>query len=243
MSKTLFLVTSAMSVSTGDFTQRFAETLSTINSINNKFKNCDIWVLESGRPIEDKALKYFPPNVRVITFWKDSNVIGFMEDATKYADDQVKKYIQPTWKGFYLNYIKNVTESYVIDQVLNSNDFSQYSRIFKLSGRYCLSPNFDPQLYIEKNKFTAYKAVKTNQRKSSIDHFYLCFLWSCCGEEIDMLKNLFKSVKKDVREYLDKREFIDIEHALYLNLTDDKKHEINALGIYAKINGEKWIFV
>lgn len=240
--KVLFLVTSAIKVPTGDVMQRYAETLSTINSINNKFKNCDIWLLESGSSFTEEVSSLFPPNVKLIDFWKDPKLIDFIKESKEFADHQVKLY-KNDWKFFYLGYVKNVTESYVLDQIFSNNDFSEYARIFKLSGRYCLTPTFDPLSFNSENKFTIYKAIKTNQGKSKIRHYHLCFLWSCCGKEIETLKKVIKGVKKDVHELMAKREFIDIEHALYKNIPQSKKQEISKLGVYAKVNGENWLFV
>ena len=250
--KTLFLVTSALCIPSKNMESklraRLHDTLSTINSINCHFKDCEIWLLESSfkKPMK-KYLGMFPKNLKIIDFWKDRNVIGFHSGALNYESKYKGRYYTPGNENntdfLYLSYIKNRTESYVLSKVFREMDMSRFDRVFKLSGRYCLQPTFDVSSHLTEDQAVFAEKIVSNQGTiKHIKYAYLCYLWSFPIKIKNEVTEMIVSVEKEVKELLEKGKIIDMEHSIYNNSKKIKIKELKKLQTYAKINAETQSF-
>ena len=244
-SKGLFLVSSAVVVAFGQNEKtRFAETINTINSINANFNNADIWLLDSGfKAIDDKWIKHLPSNVIIKDFWKDPKIMDFIKEVIIFSDKGYLKYQTPDGKSIKshmrLNYIKNRTEIHVFNHILNNNEFSKYNRVFKISGRYSLSPNFNIDQHSQKSKIVFKKAIPSNQKTiKEVDKLYYCFCWSIDPLIIEDVRNLFSNVEEWLLSRFNKVLVADMEHGIYVHSNLIDIHEVEELGIFAKI-GER----
>ena len=180
-SKVLFLITSSIHTVWGNNEiARFSETISTINSINANFNNAEIWLIDASfKKISDYLLKSLPENVILKTFLDDKNIKNFMVEAVIYSANMIKAGVSKDLKkDLKLIYVKNRTESYIFKDIITKNSLLGYDRIFKLSGRYVLSPNFSVKQHDKKNKYVFLESVESNQITLSIDRLYRCFCWS-----------------------------------------------------------------
>jgi hypothetical protein len=247
-SKVLFLVTSAVNTLWGNSQiVRFTETVNTINSINANFNNADIWLLESGfKIIKKKYLDTLPKNVTVKSFSEDKNIIKFIKGSMEYSIKYtaMRKTKQSHKDNLKLTFLKNRTESYVFRKILNNENFKKYDRIFKLSGRYVLSPNFNIKLH-DDNNYVFYKSIDTNQASISEKYskIYPCFCWSMNGKKINEIKKIFTDLEKELEKKYENLEYMDIEHLLYDKIDNDKVTELNEIGIFANIGEKNFIYV
>lgn len=247
--KTLFLVTSALNVPSKNMEEklraRLHDTLSTINSINCHFKDCEIWLLESSfKKPPKKYLNMFPKNLKIVDFWSDDKILGFHSEAIEYDTKNRLRYCTPGNKDLqddhlYLVYIKNKTESYVLSKVFREMDMSGFDRVFKLSGRYCLQPTFDVKSHLTEDAAVFSEKIKSNQSTiKHIDYLYLCFLWSFPIKIKKEITEMIVNVEKEVKDNLKENRIIDMEHSIYNNLRNIKVKELKKLQTYAKINAE-----
>lgn len=248
-SKVLFLVSSAINVAFGKNEKtRFAETINTINSINANFSNADIWLLDSGfKPIDQKWLDHLPNNVVIKDFWEDPKIIQFMKEGIVFSDKGDLKYQSTDGKSLKshmrLNYIKNRTEIYVFNHILNNNQFNEYDRIFKISGRYALSPNFNIEQHSQESKIVFKKAVPSNQGTiKDVDKLYFCFCWSADPLIIKNVRSLFKNTEEWLLNRFDQILIGDMEHGIYFSADSNFIHEVPELGIFAKIGEGNYVY-
>lgn len=240
-SKVLFLVTSSIHTAWGNNEiARFSETISTINSINANFNNAEIWLIDASfKKISNYLLKSLPENVIVKDFLKDQNIKDFILNAAVYSSRLIEKGVpKKLSKDLKLIYVKNRTESYILKEILTKNTLLGYERIFKLSGRYVLSPNFNIKQHNQKNKYVFLESIDSNQSSLSIEKLYRCFCWSFDEYLLNKTRKLFLEIEKEIKEKFDSKKYIDIEHLLYLNLEAKDVVEVKELGIFANI-GEK----
>jgi hypothetical protein len=229
MKKTLFLVTSAIRTSwskkdVNDITIRYFETVNTINSINANVKHADIWILESsvesfGNQISEIA---DTPNVKYISFTGDPEIKKITSDAEEYAKLNSKKYSVPgdpdnqkVYNILRSGYIKSMTESYVVKTVIDNNNFEDYGHVVKISGRYCISPLFDIQNFLEKGMYVFDRLRKSDQKLCNIDYQYRTVIWSFCTSILDDVKKDITKTRQILDSSYKNNEIIDLEHAIF----------------------------
>lgn len=146
--------------------ERYNQTLKTIESIRQFSPNSKIALLEGSRLSEDEKFKF---NQNVDLFFDYSN------------DEYVKKTCNSNRKGW--------GEISKLRKFINENVLSSYDRIFKISGRYWLTEKFDESKYsLDKNSFRKIKnsdssvsTVLYSISKNYINDYKLCL------DEIDKI--------------------------------------------------------
>ena len=246
--KILFLVSSAINTNFGtDQQSRFFQTINTFNSINANVPNAEIWLIESSaNPVDPKYLARFPKNVRLIAFWNDKRIKSILEEAELYwkytnkvytwADELIEEYK----KQITICYIKSVTESYVFERVLKMNEFKDFKRVFKISGRYCLLPTFNLEDHLHEGKYSFYKKIESAQRLETLEWQYLCFLWSFCPSIIDDVRNLYANMAQYLNNIYGAGKITDLEHAFYKYLDPSKISNFKQFHMMAKVSDERY---
>ena len=251
MKKTLFLVTSAINSSINNNEQeaiRVQETLSTFNSINAHYNNCEIWLLESGRSkINPEYYKFFPNNVRVLNFWYDKEIQNINNGLSNYVLGLKSNYNfdDKTIKQLEACYIKSLTESYVIKTIINKFSFDKFDYVIKISGRYCLSPNYKKENFQNCGKYTFSKIIPSNQGLCPVDYQYLTYLWGFCPSLQDDVKKTTSQVHEQIKQAFKSGKIMDLEHSMFDNTKDQLAniHNTRFLGVYARMGTEKYIFM
>lgn len=243
-SKVLFLVTSSIHTAWGNSEiARFSETISTINSINANFNNAEIWLIDASfKKISEHLLKTLPENVILKTFLNDKNIRNFMVEAVIYSANMIKAGVSKDLnKDLKLIYVKNRTESYIFKDIITKNSLLGYDRIFKLSGRYVLSPNFNIKQHDKKNKYIFLESVESNQLTLSIDRLYRCFCWSFDEYLLNKTRKAFIEIEKEIKESFNNRKYADLEHFLYNKLKKDVV-EVKEMGIFANVGEKGYVY-
>jgi len=245
-SKVLFLVTSAVNTLFGNNEiARFTETIGTINSINANFNNAEIWLLESSyKSISSYLINTLPKNVKIKSFSRDTNIGIFIKESVNYSYEYCKKNnVNIKFKdNLKLTFLKNRTESYVFKEILSNHDLSKYDRVFKLSGRYSLSPTFDISQH-NTNKMIFYKSITSNQPQVKIDKVYPCFCWSVGKKLLNETKDLFIDLEKEIKEIFNNIGYIDIEHSLYKKLNKKNVKKVNKLIIFENKGENNYVYL
>lgn len=251
----LFIITSALFVDgpgISGFETRIYQTLSTVNSIKANVKNAEIWILDASQSILDQSVyDLFPKDVN---FFK-LNVIC-MDDILKIKEDA--KLISNELSNLYATedgianitdvvfnaYIKSKTETFMLNKFFQTieTDISKFNRIYKISGRYLVSSNFNQALHDGSiNQSVFRKKHIASPHLTELEYQYICVFWSIDSS----MFNGFKKVLIDIEQWIDdcyinKKQVVDLEHAFYkfLKSNDVAINEIEMLGIMGLVNNE-----
>lgn len=150
---------------------RFNQTVETIISIKDKV-DCDIFLVESSvKPLTETQLE-------ILTSMGNVTVIEYSSDISKRVYSSVKKIgkLQNSIESLaMLDFLQNYKETLI-----------KYKRIFKLSGRYKLTNNFD--MIKHNNKFIVDKFVFVANKPEYLDTRLYSFDSSLVDYHIDLTK-------------------------------------------------------
>lgn len=226
--KICFLVSSAIVTKFGDFHKRALMTINTINSINANCPGSKIVLLECGQgPIPQKYLDHFPSNVAVIPYWSDGKIKHIVKEAAAYRNLIHEKFNDESCKNLELGYVKSRTETYVFSDFLNRFEFEGIDFVFKLSGRYCLTPKFnannwtvDGKLVFREPQDTPYESLK----ELSGTKLYTTWLWGFSTKILDEVRMYYGETRKHLMQEWLSSGVCDIEHGLWKTVPQDMVH-------------------
>jgi hypothetical protein len=223
----LFLVSSAIHAKHGIYNtqERFVQTLRTCRSIRNKVSDSTIYLLDGGYKnisnIEEKELKCHSD--KFYNFSENKNVIN----AQAIGNHDI---------------VKNFIELYMFSTYLNDHHESlskNFSRIFKISGRYRLNDNFDYNYHLNaKNKIVIigpYKSQFHAYTTGNIQYQYMSRLWSFDTTMTTYIKSCYHTMVHDMMNRINDGGYIDIEHLLYKHLDSKVIAHPNKIGIEGMI--------
>lgn len=113
---------------------------------------------------------------------------------------------------------------------------SDSDRIFKLSGRYQVTEDFDYTKF--KNKDTEGKYVFKQRQPAwikGLDVLLQTRLYSFTSEQFDSTVDLFQQIFDNMMQTYNKKSYIDVEHSLGLFLNDDEIVELETVGLKGNI--------
>ncbi len=191
--------------------ERFIQTLNTINSIRSK---------------EEKSYIIFCENTPISIEMKNQ----LIEKVDTFIDSYNDRFNIPETSIFDYNSGKSTGESYQMLVILSFLSEMEYTKCFKISGRYFLTDEFDS---------SNFKENKLNFRE--FDYGYKCFstvLYSFSKSNEHTLRNFFINYLNNTRPH-------DLEISIY-KLKNDYSDEVNTLsqlGVSGKIgtSGENLI--
>lgn len=234
-----FIITSAINseYNESNADERFDETLATMRSIYKKCSEAKIVIL-------DGSLKEFSEKqLEILTKFVSEKTIYLWS----FYDDEVLKHIHEKSNG-NIQQIKSPSELYLLHSFFTRDSFIQYDdRIFKLSGRYCLSDDFnldnftDDIVFLDKQPAVQYYDRNTGQNVDRLTEWQYKTRLYCFGGKhkqymTDKYKEAFDII---IQEYINGR-FTDIEHALYHVLGETNIRTISPIGVIGRSgeNGE-----
>lgn len=245
--KHLFILTSAIKTSSGfastgtDSEERFFQTLQTIDSIKSRVKEVEIWLCDSS--IE--SLDFYMTNiingydfVKLFDFSGHKRVIEIRNEVDSFripVIDEVKPF-------YRLGFIKNLTELYVLSNMLEKIEESKYKRVFKISGRYFLYNQFDLNFHNTPQTITLMPEKKSTLCNKNVgsDYYRHCAAWSFCPSLINDVKNIFLNIQNYMSAQIQSGLLGDIEHGLYLHTPKDMILEVQKFGLIGKVNNKKF---
>lgn len=239
----VFLVTSGLNVESGvvSSTDRFNQTIETARSIRSRVTDAVIILLDGGKyPLMIDQRK------SLLAFYDD--VLNFTHHPTiQFAHSQ----------NVNVMYIKGPCESMMLHEACKLLP-TNVKRVFKISGRYKLSDEFDISQHDHRGKYV-FKTKEDGIRYyhdgkdedgsqlQNIDHYYTPYqyktrLYSFCGSMLSQVigdyQNVFQCM---VQSYLN-HGYIDIEHSMYRTLDENKIVEIDTIGLEG-VQAENGIFL
>ena len=229
--KSAVLITSAINTKFGVYSsdQRFEQTLNTISSVRSKIPDCKIFLLEMAAiPLSTDQRNSLSDVVdHVVEFCDDQNVIGLFNSTDNW------------------DVVKNVTEVMCFSNALKTlsqmtEHFTDVQRIFKLSGRYVLTEQFDIQFY-EKYKnqsmmvLGASRASQFNIATTNVERQYMSRLWSWPVQLTDEVIDAYDSSLNYMYDRLADGGYVDIEHCLYKFLDSEKIIDLQSIGVAGNI--------
>lgn len=226
-----FLITSAINTKFGVYTadERLQQLKDTITSVRDRVPDADVYILElSAIPLsEDQISELQPMCISILNYGADQ-VVSSLYHSTDNWD-----------------VVKNVTEVYCFKDVLQklyqeSGVLKKYDRLFKLSGRYTLSNEFDPDTHLGyKNKHLIVVSKRRNSQFplhfTGVEHQYMSRLWSWPVDLTDEIINVYTNSLAYMEERLMNQGYADIEHCLYKFLDQEKILEVDQIGVEGNI--------
>jgi hypothetical protein len=209
--KSLFLVSSAIHTKHGvyDAEARLNQTIETCKSIKSRC-NADIILLDGGEKsltIEEKKIL--------------SDYIHRFYDFTE--EDTVKQIQKIDNWDVVKNMIEVVMFGSFFDLMSTTNlKLPHYDRIFKMSGRYTLTDEFDHDFHLQQEGKIVIRGPYTSQFNSTITGGvtlqYMSRLWSFDSCHLEYIRDTYVDMFNHMNERLNNGGYIDIEHLLYHHL-------------------------
>ncbi len=239
----LFIITSAILTSVGsiDADTRFLQTLATVNSII-AYNPKSVIIIADGslRPLEEYMIAELQHRSVLVGYSNDLNVLDIHKRSVGYAEKCTDRYTagnsrHDTILHIGAGYIKNASETYLLLNVLDKINASDFNRIFKISGRYVLGSGFNRADHT--GNVTTKKSEKTNQMFELVktDRLVNCILWSFDPAYIHEVKEgLHKIAEWIDSSFSSGVPGPDLEHGIHRFLKD--RTEIKSLGILGAVN-------
>ena len=210
----LFIVTSAIN---GD-PVRLQETLETFESIWRRCPTATIWLCESSL-VEPSTqfLEAIPRRVKIIPFW--------FEDFVRRVHDTKRE----------IAFVKNGIEIPLTIKVLQAVP-NRYSHVFKISGRYVLTDNFDLSAH-PADRATFKHVLQTGYPLDVVgtDGMLMTRLYSCGYTVIPKVVEALEKIERFLWKQWDEGRVFDIEHGFWKFLDRDILNQVGTIGVRGRI--------
>lgn len=236
--KTTFIVTSAIYTGAGIFPPdiRVMQTLSTIDSIRKFFPDAIIVVVEGGTHTDDEA------GFQAIKQRCNVFIDMTQDEQIQYLHELIRNNPNTTEMGGLNGVIKTIAELTLTLSVLNGlmqrpelEAARNVDRIFKISGRYQLSPLFNPAEHYHHDHWVFRQKDATWNESGGIPYFYSSRLWSMCPTLLEKTRDIYIAMLEDAHNIADSGNYIDLEHLLYKHIGPDKTVELKNTHLYGAI--------
>lgn len=224
--KTTWIITSAIHTNAGifDTRARILQTHATIDSIQARFPDAWLVLAEGGKEPSSDDDAFAALRERCHVF-----VDARQNDQIRCLHQDVFDRTGRTDGGGLSGVAKSLAELTLMASVLDvllrepsAADLLRVDRIFKISGRYQVSPLFDPAAY--RNAGDSYVFAKRERswienakELIGVDHYFNSRLWSFAPSR---LRDTFDTYQRMIREILDivaanGAAYTDVEHLLF----------------------------
>ena len=222
-SKPLFLVSSAIHAKHGIYNseERLNQTIATCASIKAKVPDSDIIILDGG-------YKHLSDSEKDI-------LRGSMNRFISYTDETEVKGVQAVPSQ---DIVKNAIEILMYGTFFTQNAEQikkEYSRVFKVSGRYVLNDNFDYSFHEKTKHGIVIRGPYTSQFlpeiTGGITRQYMSRLWSFDTSLIGYITECYQAMYAHMVTRINNGGYIDIEHLLFNYLNPAFIRVPDAIGI------------
>jgi hypothetical protein len=224
-----FIITSAINTEYGALitSEKFAQTIGTIDSIRHYCPDTKIVLLEGG------LVELDADQIEVLRT-KCDIIVPYNNNETLYL---IRKISENN-----IQYLKSPSELFLLAEFFKTQNFiKDTDRVFKISGRYFLNSNFDLQKHNQRGKlvFVSKKPSVTyfNPEIHKIypklsDWQYMSRLYSFCGSLVPYMTTKYREMFEYLFLYYYKENaFTDTEHMLYGFLKEDNVIQISPIGV------------
>jgi hypothetical protein len=223
MIKHCFIVTSAVNSKFGVYTpeERLTQTVITLQNIRFRVPNAKIIVIECA----GNALLAAQSDVL-------EQHCDLLLDFSRDPD------VQAIYQSDNWDVVKNSTEIMCFGRALhmchNDGDLEGIDRIHKMSGRYILNDEFDPEVY---EKYPDRIIIGPKHRSqfpfevTGIKLQYMARLWSWPAEFTEQIIQVYTNSLAYIGQRVSTGGYADIEHVLYKFLPTELVQELPVLGV------------
>jgi len=218
----LFLVTSAIYTSYGKCSteERIEQTKETIRSIETYAPGSKIILLDAG----EKSVQ-IDFGVQLVDYTTHPEIQKYLQEYLKNNRD-----IEPDI------IIKSMLEIIMFENYLRNNSFEDYSRVFKISGRYRLNSKFDYSKHLDaKNRVLILSPdISQNLYDFNVKSTMFQYMTRCWSFDSSLVLNIVETygkMKKDIIHASRTEKQADIEHLLYRHLNKKFAKNVNRIGI------------
>lgn len=229
-----FIITSALHSNIGifDLETRIQQTKGTIHSIKKQCPNAKIIFIDGGASIEDQLINNFfkeiKSQIECLLLLNEDYRIKYLQN--KYFIKEQNK--EATGMvGASKTIAELIITKFAIEKI-KSDCSSNLDRIFKLSGRYQLSPFFNPKIYEEKELLDKY--VFSSKKISYMPNNNYCYpsvLWSFPTSRLD---EAILKIENMINDITSSKNYTDLEHLLCKHIDSNHIKEldyVHAFGI------------
>jgi len=233
----IVLVTSAVHTNYGIYNtqERIQQTLETVISAKKYIPNPVIILIDNSTvAVQQDNSAAFNALVDSVDYYIDN------------SDDLDIQYFHKNVTNYDIG--KNAMEclgmykslQYIMSDADIMNKVTAASRIFKLSGRYQVTENFDIAKFDNTNTqdkyvFKVRSASWIPAADTGVDHLLQTRLWSFTpGLLVDTI-NLFKQIIDNMFATFNQQKYIDIEHSMAKFVPKDKLVELSVVGLAGNI--------
>lgn len=240
--KTTFIVTAAINTNIGiyDPSFRILQINQTIDSILEHYADANILLVDGGKPIvadEQPALyqQYQQLKQRASAYLDMTSNEQVQKFHTEYLDKITVRHEMGGTTGLVKSAAENVIMYNVLYTLQHSPDleaFRNVDRIFKISGRYMLSPLFNTSDYTATPAMNHYVFKQRDpswmadaETAIGVGHSYSSRLWSFPASMLGDCIDRYEAIITDYYKIAETH-YIDIEHLLFKHMGPDVSHEI-----------------
>ena len=220
------LVTSAIYTKHGIYSaeERIDQTANTFDSVRKYIPNSKIILIDNSRIQSNKnidallsKIDYFIDNS------EDSDIKYFHDSINDY--DMAKNGMECIGMKSALMGIYNNPSLY--NEILDGN------RVFKISGRYEVSENFNIKNHSHRNKFVFKKRNSSwiNHEWTGVDSEISTRLWSFCPSLFCETILIFDKILSNMILTFNKNQYIDIEHSMAKFIPISRLMEVDVVGV------------
>lgn len=221
----LFILSSAINTRFGAYKPdvRLQQTIDSIKSIQERCPEAKVCVVEmAGVPIEEDQARQLQAHCNYFFDFSRDEAVKSIYDSTDNWD-----------------WVKNTTEVMCFANALRELQaqgvVEQFDRIFKMSGRYCLTENFPTvdydsvpdRIVILERKGSQFPAHITGGKQ----YQYMSRLWSWPANKTDEVIEAYNDGLLAMAQRINEGGYFDIEHMLYAYLPKDLVTEIPRVGL------------
>lgn len=228
--RTTFIITSAINVNVGVYSPatRIIQTHETINSILAYFPDALMVLIDGGKRIDASDGDLLARYSELAARCHGSLFMGDDERIRHLQDNWLSKVSSPNEMTGTVGLVKSLAEMTLMNEVLEglrNNEQMQFlrqtDRIFKISGRYKLSPLFDKSLYESPAAHGRYvfrrrepSPITNAAEVFGTTHSYASRLWSFSPSQLD---DAIERVRNMVLDYvqISQHHYVDVEHLLF----------------------------
>ena len=228
----IFLVTSGIHGGYGVFepSVRIEQTLQTAASIRQRVKDCRIMLLEGGaQPLSQSEYDCLRQQYDQILDYTSDPVIQFAHRA--HRDEVIS--------------LKGPCEARMLAQACVVLQPPTEGRVFKISGRYCLSDQFDLDRHLAHAGKYVFLTVQPGERydrpHAATPWQYKTRLYSWCRSLWPAATRIYKQQFENIVASYQQGVFIDIEHTTYRTISPQIIETIDPIGVQGPAASGTWI--
>lgn len=231
----IFIVTSALCSNIGifDLETRIQQTKGTIYSIKTNCSDSKIILVDGGASVSDQSIKDFFLEIRdqieSLILLNEDERIKYLQD-NHFKKEQIKEAVGMV--GASKTIAELIITKFAIEKIRSDQSYEGVDRIFKLSGRYQLSPFFNPRIYDQKELLDKY--VLSSKKYSYMPnnqngYCYPSTLWSFPTTRLEETINKIENMIQDITS---NKDYTDLEHLLYKHLDQNDIKELEYLNVF-----------